>query len=706
MEKEIIYNNENFKQNYEKSLDDCLFVMNELVTKDIFFDDLKKQPYAKYQLVEVCNKKMTPAQIKVAACNRMKEIMARMNYSFNMEPYKEKLSKLTDKDWKNRRVYLSKISSGEIYGPSTGLSSIDMPWLKFYDEKYYNADIPNTSIYDELIENVTDVKLPAINYLGEVIIFKTLIEKVDNYAKAFKLNGVKKGDKVSVCLPNVPESVYILYALNKIGATANIIDPRKRNKQLIHAVNEAESKMFVTSDIFIHNTDKIRNKLCTNKIYISPILDSLSEKNKKIVTNKAKEDMDLKDIARTLANRLIAKKYKSISDLEKQGRESDLIVESVGKIDDVASIVYTSGTTGKSKGVELTNKSYIAMVLEYKENIVNSKPGEKILTHVPPFLAYTSILGTHLPLVLNVTLCMYPDYHPERAADIVHAQKIQHVVGGPADWHSFYNNQDIENQDYSHLKTMGSGSDTLTVNVRKTINERLKTAGVIGQIFEGYGLSEASSAVATNLPDYVVDNSVGIPLPLMKTKVVDPVTLEELPYNTKGELFVSGPTVMKEYLNNPDATKDVLFKDIDGDIWLRTGDYFYINEDGNLFYLGRDKEMITLYNGVKVSPVEIEETLLLTPYVKEVCVVAADDVTNGRGGLPIANVVLKEEYADKQDMYSTLLVKFCEKYLPEEKCPRRIIFREKLPKTDVGKIDFIKLTAMCNEELNQNVRIR
>lgn len=699
------YSEKNFTSSYQKGIDDCHFIMDLISDQELSYEDLKNEPFTKYELINYVKPNMTSNQIKVIIYKRMYDIIDRIEYAKRMDEHKEGLSKLSSEEWKKRRVYLSELASGKRQGPSTGMPSIDNPWLKFYEEKYYNADIPNESIYDHLKEHITDTNLSALNYFGEIITFEKLLDKIDTYAKAFNELGVKKGDMVSVCLPNVPESVYILYALSKLGAISNIIDPRKKSEQLIHAVNDAKSKAFITCDLFINNTDNVKKELCTKNIFVSPIFDSLSKDRKKVVESKAKEDMTLKDIARVLANRIIQKKYKTISDLENIGRNSNKEVKSVGKAEDVVSIVYTSGTTGESKGVELKNMCYLAMALEYTENIVKAKPGEKILTHVPPFLAYTSLLGTHLPLTLNVCVVMYPDYVPERASDIIYEQGIEHMVGGPADWQSFYNNPDIENREYK-LKTLGSGSDTLTKYVRHTINKRLHEAGVDAQIFEGYGLSEASSAAVTNLPNYVVDDSVGIPLPLMNLKVIDRNTLEELPYNTKGEICISGPTLMKCYLNNPDATKDVMFKDVDGRVWLRTGDNGYINEDGNLFFLDRDKAMITLYSGVKVYPVDIEKILLETPYVKECSVVGIDDVKNQRGKIPIANVVLKDEYKNKADSIETTLLKICAKNLPDQKMPKRILVRDQLPQTNVGKIDFVALSDLCNEEINNKVRTR
>lgn len=623
----------------------------------------------------------------------------------NVIKYLEITNNGTSVDESQRNTYLKGIADGTIVGPISGKPSFDKLWYQHYDIDDINAPVPKTSIYNYMKSRCTDYNLVAINYFNNKITFSEMLKKTNELANSFYKLGVRKGDCVSVLLPNTPESVYTLYALNKIGAIANIVDFRKKNDMLVHSINETNSKIIIASDLFLSNIDEVKDRLCTDNIYVSSIFDSAPKSIKMLCKNTG---FGLPKDINFNKQRAIARNYKTFDDLMDVAKGEEFNIKSDVKSDDVVSIVHTSGTTGASKAVQLTNYNYNAMVMEYEDVIVKAEPGERILTQVPPFLAYTTIMATHLPLCLNVTLVMLPDYEFDKTADNVYKYKINHIVGAPGDYYSFLNNPKTAKRDYSFVKTLGSGSDSIETEIRKAVNLLLAQSNCESQIFEGYGMTEVGSAAVTNLPYYIVDGSVGIPLPKMSVKIINPDTLQECTYDEEGEICFSGATLTKGYYNNSEANNQIMLTDRSGQKWIRSGDKGFINKKGNLFYRGRIKRTIVLYEGIKVNPMDIEEILNKDDRVKSSCVVGIPNLERDRGDIPVANIVLNSKYLPDLDsvryeyceQIKEDLLKECERQLGPNYVPKKIIVRDSLLLTPVGKVDYRAISYVCNDEIN------
>lgn len=605
---------------------------------------------------------------------------------------KERLSKLSSLESKERDKHLRRISIGEEQGPLVGYPSIDKPWLKYYPEEIIMKDSDEQGIYDYMRSRNTNHNLIAINYFGNKMTFGDLFKRIENTAKAFLEMGIKEGDIVTLLLANTPENVICMYALNRIGAIPNMVDLRQQDEKLVHSINSTNSKMVITTDLFLENLDKVADKLRTDKVVVASPFDSMPmplEKTIKLLKKQYKPQ------------NLETMKWKQF---EKIGALSDKKIDHVSKGDEPACIVHTSGTTGNPKGVVLTNKGFNAMVLEYEDVIVKAKIGDKILCQVPPFLAYSAIMDLHLPLSLGVTLEMLPNYEPEKFADNIYKHKTAHAVAGPADWNSFLTSKKVPKRDYSFLVTMGSGSDKIDTRKRHEIDEILAKSGCQCRVFEGYGMTEVGSAAVTNLPYHIVDDSVGVPLSKMSIMIYDNDAECELPYGEVGEVCISGDTMMKEYYDNPEETAHTIRLHPDGKYWVHSGDYGYMNSDGNLFLKGRLKRIIVLHEGFKVSPVDIEKVLMNTGLVESCCVVGANDIESGYGAIPVANVVLNSDVIDDEEKIINKLMEACNEALSERYRPRRIAVRDSLPLTDVGKIDYRALESLCNSENDVKIK--
>lgn len=582
----------------------------------------------------------------------------------------------------------NKIKKQEEIKSITGYASIDKPWMKYYDEEKINFDIPKMIIYDSLkkvcLENPNSV---ALYYFGNKITYKELLKKIDNIANSFLEKGVKKGDVVTIAIPNTPENVICLYALNKIGAIANLVDLTAKGDDLVRYINEAHSYLLVASDIFIDNVDSVLNKTFIKDVVVVSPSDSLPFVLKKMYNLKNKKEIPNN------------KKYELWNDFEEKGKRSLKYYKNEFHENEGIVILHTSGTTGIPKGVVLTNENFNAMYLQYQNTGLSFQPNDKFLNQVPPFLAYNIVMATHLPLMLKMRVVMLPDYQPSKFAENIMKYKINHAVAGPADWNNFRDKK-ASLKDLSYLKTLASGSDKMDLTHKKEVNDIVKEHGCRFNVIEGYGQTEGGCADSTNLPQCDIPGSVGIPLPKMTFCIYDNDNSKELKYGEEGEICITGPTLMKEYYGNPIATKEALRIHEDGKVWLHSGDLGKINEDGVIFVTGRLKRIIVRFDGIKISPFKVEQIIKKNPNVENCCVVGIFDKENDRGSIPIANIVLKKESLPYSEKIFNDIKQQCNQELGEKYLPREYVLQEKLPLTKVGKVDYREL-----EKQNTNMLI-
>ena len=610
-----------------------------------------------------------------------------------LEEYRKQIANLSVNEQKLRKLYLRKLALGEIQGPPTEYASLDKPWLKYYDEKYLNKEISKLGIYDFLQLKNYDRNIVAINYFGNKITYNELFNRIDVVAKSFMEMGINEGDIVTLLLANTPENVICIYALNKIGAVPNLVDLRQKDDKLVHYINSTDSKMVIPTDLFLENLDKVADRVITKKIVVASPFDSMPKVLRSLIklTKKEYKPQNISTL-----------KWK---EFEKIGLESSMKCNYVSKDSDIACIAHTSGTTGTPKGVVLSNKCFNAMINQYEDVIVKVKKGDKILCQAPPFLVYSALMSLHLPLSLNVTLEMIPNYEPNKFADNIYKHKTAHAVAGPADWNNFLECKKVLKRDYSFLVTMGSGSDKIDTDVRHRIDNVLAHSGCNHRIFEGYGMTEVGSAAVTNLPYHIVDDSVGVPLTNMTLMIYDNDANCELEYGKIGEICLSGDTMMKGYYKNDEATMETIKIHSDGTKWVHTGDLGYVDKNGNLFLKGRIKRIIVSHEGFKISPLDIEKVLMKTGIVSNCCVVGVNDEEHGRGAFPVANVVLNSNIVDDDDIIIKKLMDYCKESLSEDRyIPKKIIIRKELPLTDVGKVDYRKLETLCKNDEKSKVK--
>lgn len=573
----------------------------------------------------------------------------------------------------------------------TGYPQIDKPWLKYYKPSSVDLEVPQKTLYEILKTTAQNRKdNPAIDYNNmKKMSYKQLIQQIDVTASAFLKNGVKSGDIVTFLTANTPENIIAFYAINKIGAIANMLDLELKEQALIDRINASNSKVVIALDQYADNINNILEKTNIEKIIVTSPFEYLPIGLKQVLKLKTKNPKYIKNNSQ----------YIKWKEFQKQGKTNPNNFQEKYKPNTPACIVYTSGTTGNPKGTVLTNENISAMPIQYKNSGLEFDENDRLFNEEPPFLAFCMVLGINLPLTLGMCTVIFPEYKPEIFADRVYESKTNHILAGPVDWDLFQKNKNTKNRDYSFIKTASSGSVAFNQEKKEEITKFLNSLGYKGKMYEGYGMTEGSSAMCTNIPQYDSINTVGIPLPLTNICIFNNDTQEEQKYNEIGEICFLGPTIMKEYYQSPDKTNEALKKHKDGKTWLHTGDLGLVLEDGGVKVVGRKKRMIIRHDGYDISPFEIENVINQLKEVDDCCVVATPDYEHGYGEMPSAYVVLKENV--DQNIALENIKKVCNLKIINRNLPKKYVLIKEMPLTKIKKVDFRTLEEL-EKTSNQN----
>ncbi len=588
---------------------------------------------------------------------------------------KEKLSKLSEEEKKQRDLYLRDLALGKIQGPMTGYASIDKPWLKFYPKKAIVSDIPKLKAIDYIYER--NHKFPnqiALSYFGKNITYSEFFDKVDMTAAAFKKKGVKKGEIVTMAMATTPEMVYILYGLNKIGAVVNIIDPRLSSKEIVEKINMSSSKIFLGIDMAIDSLLQAEKEICLDNIIVVSPLETAPFLVQIIGKRKEKK----------YSNKLVMDWETFLSDGKNYNGEIDSkYVENYPAL-----IIYTGGTTGEPKGVVLTNDNLNAMAMTQVVSGYNIEREDSFLNFLPPFSAYSIVNAVHDPLVLGFKTTLVPMFKPEDFPKLMRKYRPNHVLSGPILWDIMINDKLTRKIDLSFLKSPISGGDSLNIETEININNYLEKRGCQYKIQQGYGMTEVSAAACYSMNDCYSLGSVGIPYVKNNILIRDLTTKKELGYNEDGEILISTPTLMKGYFKNEQATSEIIHSDSAGTRWIGTGDIGHVDENGNLYVVGRIKRMI-VRAGNKIFPSTVENILIQIPGIEQCSIVEMPDSIEKSA--PVAHIVTSDELINHEEQIVNQIEQLIPEKLPEYNIPKKYVFRDRIPITDMSKVNFKEL---------------
>ena len=552
-------------------------------------------------------------------------------------------------------------------------------WNEFYKKDKIKFKVPEGTIYSLIRNQVSERSgMYAYSYYGHSVTYKDFMRQIDSAAKAFRSQGIRKGDVVTICMPNTPEAVISFYALNKIGAIASMIHPLSSEQEIKNYLISTNSVMMLKIDLCY---EKVAGVIKETDVYKTIIVSagssmSIPMKLGYIFTKSYK-----------IKKPYFKGEYLHWKDFIAKGSNYKGRVESECDKDTPAVILHSGGTTGTPKGIVLSNGNFNAEAEQIKMLFTKLEPNDRVLAIMPVFHAFG--LGVSIHGVLHIGACV--DLIPQFDARHFDKLLIQHnpsiIVGVPTLFEALLNTNN-KKLNLSKLKYVVCGGDSLTESLGAKVNDYLKEHNADCKIMQGYGLSEASGAAILAYGDYNVLGSIGIPFPGNTVKIVRAHTQDELPYGETGEICISGPTVMMGYFNNEKETNDVLQIHKDNKLWLHTGDMGYIRDDGIVFYQSRLKRMI-ISSGYNVYPQQIEAVIESHEAVMKCTVIGIPHKYKVQVAKAI--IVLKSGYTESLSLKKSIK-DLCEKNLSKFSLPYEYEFRKSLPKTLIGKVDFKKLS--------------
>lgn len=565
--------------------------------------------------------------------------------------------------------------------------NVRTPWIKNLGGVPAHLEYFQGSMYDRVAEIA--VNYPdyiAYDFMGGKVKYKDFIKKVDECARALAAIGVKEGERVTICMPNAPQAVIMFYAINKIGAIANMVHPLSSEKEIEFYLKESASVVCITLDQFYGKFENIRGNVPIRSLILTSIKDVLSP-----IKKKGYYLAQGRKIKKVPANAEIVWWEKFL----KGGNNYHGPFHVERKSQDPAVILYSGGTTGTTKGILLSNLNFNALSQQIIATNPMFKPGDKMLAVMPIFHGFGLGVCIHSMLANGGRCLLIPRFNPQSYAKLLKKHKPNFIAGVPTLYEALLRLKTLDRVDLSCLKGVFSGGDSLSIELKKRFDAFLREHGATIPVREGYGTTECVTASCLTPSHWAKEGSIGLPFPDTFYKIVKPGTEEEVPYGEEGEICLAGPTVMMEYINNPEETANTLKRHADGLTWVHTGDLGMMDEDGFIYFRQRIKRMIVT-SGYNVYPSQIENVLDAYEYVHMSCVIGVPDPLKMQR--VVAFVVLKPGLKVSEEEAREAILEHCSKYVAKYAMPSDIQFRDDMPKTLVGKVAY----RILEEEELQN----
>nr|MCR5072650.1 AMP-binding protein [Clostridiales bacterium] len=420
------------------------------------------------------------------------------------------------------------------------------PWANYVGDVPLNLEYFEGSMFDKVAE--VAAKYPdhvAFDFMGRSTTYRQLIQEIENCAKALKTIGLREGDKVTIAMPNCPQAIYMFYAVNLVGAIANMIHPLSAEKEIEFYLNESESITAITLDQFYGKFERIRENTKVVNIIIASVKDALSKPLRAgyMLTEGRKIKRIPKDAPVIRWN-----------DFMRLSKACFYKYKVERKSDDPAVILYSGGTTGTTKGIVLTNKNFNALSQQIIATNPMFRPGDKMLAAMPLFHGFGLGVCIHSMLAQGGRCILIPRFTAKSYAKQIVKYRCNFIAGVPTLYEALLRLPDMDGADLSSLKGVFSGGDSLSVELKRKLDRFLYAHNAVVQVREGYGTTETVTACCLTPPHMFKEGSIGVPFPDTYIKIVEPGTDRELPYGEEGEILLAGPTVMREYMKHPDET--------------------------------------------------------------------------------------------------------------------------------------------------------
>ena len=515
----------------------------------------------------------------------------------------------------------------------------------------------------------------AYDFLGYTSTYREFGKEIDHCANALASLGLKKGDRITISMPTTPQGIICFYAANKLGAAASMIHPLSTPEEISFYLNSSKSTFALTLDAFYNKFSEVKKKTDLRVLILARIPDYLGLV-KKIGFNLTKGRKILKVPPDPIV--------RWWSDLMKTSYPPAPTADM--STDEMAVILYSGGTTGVPKGIMLSNMNFISEGMGVSAWGKLSKD-DSMLAILPIFHGFGLGVCINAVFMGGSKSILVPQFTPEIVAKLIKGKRPNVVVGVPTLFDALSRNPLFQKTDLSCLRATFCGADSLPKVVKERFEGVVRKQGGNVQLLEGYGLTEAVTAImATPLTEYR-EGSIGIPFPDMLARIVRIESTEEVPVGEEGEICLHGPAVMLGYLDHPEETAAVLKRHPDGKIWLHTGDIGFMDKDGFFYFKLRLKRMIKS-SGMNVYPSHVEDVLYQHPDIDKVCIIGVPDESQVQRVKGF--VVLKDPSKACPEMEEEL-IEHCRKHLIKWSCPREIEFRPSLPITLIGKVAYKEL---------------
>lgn len=561
----------------------------------------------------------------------------------------------------------------------SGYPTIDKPWYVNYNKNELEKEIQKKTVFQEVYDN--NIKFQndlALEFFGSKINYSTFFKNIEMTAKAFKEYGIKKGDFVTICAAGIPETVYSFYALSKIGAVANMIAPHFEKKDLIARISDCESDTLIIMDEFY---PELKEAIKGSRIKNIIILPTLNSSMLRFITKTYKID--------SFSNELYWNQF--IKDGRKQKETETISYEK----DLPLTMVYSSGTTGASKGILLSNDSFQNSIQSYPASGVDISRGQKFYQIIPPWYSTGLSTSIHLPLSYGTSVFMDPRFERDIFVKNIIKAKPNYCVAPTSMYEGFLDEKLVGNKNLSFFNYPFEGGEPLSNEVASKIEKVFKEHGSNAQLRVAYGQCECGAAITTQTQKAEnTRGSVGIPLPGVTIGIFDE-QFNELKYYERGQILANTPCSMLGYYKNEEATKEYFHIDKNGIKWNCTGDIGYIDEKGNLFVQGRATDY-SIIDNEKIYNFDIENILMELDEIKMCDVLEFDN--NGTKELA-AHIIftdkVQKEIEENPEYLEEKLFEIkqyiYERTNNEKMVPHRFKIRSSFPYAKSGKRDVSKI---------------
>ncbi|NLA87225.1 MAG: long-chain fatty acid--CoA ligase, partial [Clostridiales bacterium] len=493
---------------------------------------------------------------------------------------------------------------------------LNAPWLEHYGNVPETLTYPDCSMSDLVFKAAA--KYPdttAYDFFGAGATYSGFAGQIDACARALSAAGIKPDDRVTICMPNTPQAVVMFYALNRIGAVANMVHPLSAEEEIVFYINSSNSVAALTLDQFYPKFESIMSRISIKTLILTGIDDGL------------------RGISKIAYPMTLGRKIRKVKtggnvirwqDFIQNGQRYQRPYAVPRSGDDLAVVLYSGGTTGKTKGILLTNLNFNALAMQTVAAGNCIVPGHIMLAIMPIFHGFGLGVCIHTALISGIICVLVPQFSVDSYAELLKKHKPHYIAGVPTLYEALLRIKKLEGLDMSQLEGVFSGGDALSPELKRKVDAFLKEHGAKIQIREGYGLTESVTANCLTPRDFHKEGSIGIPYPDMYFKIVNPGTQETVPYGELGEICITGPTLMKGYADNPEETAQTLQTHPDGCRWLHTGDLGMMDEDGFIYFRQRIKRMI-ISSGYSIYPSQIENVIDAHEKVLTSCVIGVPD---------------------------------------------------------------------------------